>query len=266
MIRTYYRDTPPPPDAQIDWSHPLARGLAFCVPFATSHGRDMVSGKSGTLQGAGQINSQGLVLSNTAADYISWPTDLGYSLFNGRAYPVTVSFGYTPNSSTGNNILGFIWGASGTNQLIYVGKETSTLVVATKGSTTSYYSIWSAGAGVFAAGVKANLSVAFRSQSSAVITVNNTVYTPTGSPTNAAQIGLDVGANGLLSVGYTMGGSAPLNGLMQYAYAHFRELSRAEQLKINYEPFCFFYKPSTAFYSIPSTVKNWFQYHRRIRS
>lgn len=266
-MRFYYFDTPPPTHARIDWEHPLARDIAFCVPFATSLGVDLVSGIKGTLQGSATINGQGFVAGTNAADYISWPTSLGYSLFNNRAYPVTASFGFTPNSSTGNNILGLIWGSVGGDQIVYIGKETSTLVAAIKGETTSYYSIWSAGSGVFSAGVKAHTSVAFKSKTSAIMMVNAKQYTPTASPGNANQLGGEVSPTGILSCGYTKGGSAPLNGLMQYIYVHFRTLSTDEQISLNLAPYQMFYTESPVFYSIPQNVsaKSLLLYYASIR-
>lgn len=228
----------------------------------------MVSGKRGTLQGAASISNQGFVAGTNAADYISWPAELGYSLFNNRAYPVTLSFGYTPNSSTGGNILGLIWGTSGANQIVYVGKETSTLVAAVKGQTTSFYSIWSSSSGVFSAGVRANLSVAFNSKTDTTMMVGSSMIRPTASPGNAAQLGGEASPNGVLSCGYTMGGSAPLNGTMAYIYAHFRSLSPTEQQSINFMPYQMFYTEPPKFYSIPSSsaFSAWMHYYKGIRN
>lgn len=228
----------------------------------------MVSGTPATLNGAAIIDSQGFSAGTNASDYISWPATLGYSLFNNRAYPVTLSFGYKPKSSTGNSILGLIWGGTGANQIVYVGKETSTLVAAVKGETTSFYSIWSSSSGVFSANVRANLSIAFNSKTDATIMIENSIIRPTSSPGNSNQFGGDASPNGVLSCGYIMGGSAPLNGTMAYAYVHLRRLSPTEQQSINFTPYQMFYTESPKFYSIPSasTFTAWLNYYAGIRN
>ena len=133
--------TKPPPGAEIDWGHPLARGLVGCLLFNEGSGigvNNLVDGRNasiGNTPGA-TWRGQGVHIPDLADDYIALPT----ARWNPNVGTFTLAI--VPSSFTVNN---YYWDSLGSRFLLFLSSATQVGLYTGGSSRGAWTHGWSAG-------------------------------------------------------------------------------------------------------------------------
>lgn len=206
---------------QINWGHPLAKGLATCLIFQGVRPIDLVT-KNGFTVYYGTDTPDGTNFTSANASTIPFKPIAGDLSINFSAR--------IPSFSSINGIAEIPGLTSGYRYYCWIDSSGRLTFTIPGEADVQSSSSFVPAARFVSAGVsyKKQISATFRSGGRSEV-VNNT-SAPSDTSATSMQVGIIIGAY-------------QLNGMLSYLYVHSRALSTDESLWLNAEPYCFMQPP-----------------------
>jgi len=238
----------PPLGSQINWGHPLSKGIVGCWLMNEGGGlktKDLIKNNNGALTGATWSSSlRGNSINCDTAQYVDFGNP---SIFSGLTQ-LSVTFTFQINALANNRILSK-WGGSNTKQCLLVALTDTDEIFWVVGSGEGQYQQWKTSTANLVVGKPYTITCTYLAPLIRSVYINGVSYALTSVVNNNVN-SLPIGTTNLQYGKETDETAAGVNSKVINLMFHNRVLSPSEIQSLYVSPYQFISRPSSRVYSI----------------